>query len=301
VKFTADSWWRPRSHVLRVGNVDLWIERLDARSARLIAYVRQRALHLDAQAAYKEAYDLVQRIGGALCQEPGFSAAGVPTLLGFTPFADVVGWRLERRAVRRFHSRLGKRFKGWDDLGTSFESVQHAKFFRCYDKTLQIQLYPSAAYVMDVWKQRCGYRPSMGPVWRVEFSWRGPRLHSLQPMDVGVAWRTSLETVRLTASSPANRKKPLRDRDDSRLWKLLHATPVAGPWETAPTAASPVTVSRERRVSQARGTLASSLGVLIGDPALEEDLIVPVAETHVHLLMGDPAFVAKLKAAVRRP
>jgi hypothetical protein len=301
VKFTADSWWRRRGDVMRVGDVDVWLERTDVQHGRLVVYVRQAALHLDATAAYRAALGIVERVTASLDGRDGVRHEGLPAVLGLTPFADVVGWRLTRQAVRRFHSRLGRRFKGWDDRGLEFEGVQHAKFFRCYAKTTQIRLYPSAAYVVDVWKQRCGYRDEDGPVWRVEFSWRGPRLARFAPLDVNALWQESLGMVRLTADSPANREMPLRDRDESRLWKTLRREVIVPPWSLVPVVAPPIVVDRTRRLRQARGTLASALGTLVADPSLNLESLPGAVDALVTELMADAAFAAKVWTSAKRP
>ncbi len=301
VRFAGTSGWRARSDVLRVGHVDVWLERVTPQLHRVVGYVQQEYLHVNPRGAYLEVHELLLQLGQVLSErEKLILETALPFLAGVTLFADIAGWPFSRAMVRRFHSLVGRRFKDWGEGGTEFQGVQHARFFKAYLKTAQIRRYPSAAYVRQIWAQRAGFTSTVEPVWRIEYSWSSQRLHAFGRVDPGSLWMESLRLVRLAARNPGNEQKPLRDRRAARIWNVLAALHFDAPWAREPQPCPPLRLSDEAKRRTAVGMIAGYLAALVGDPRMSDQRVLEDAGIVMDCLMLDDVFRGKLVAAVRR-
>ncbi len=250
-------------------------------------------------AAMREALAIAGEAGQGRAAQPPFP---LPAVRRLTLFADIVGWRLTPSTIRRFvPRRLPKprlHLGGLDLAGLAF-----GKFFLCYDKTHEVAVHPSKAYILDLWASR-GYIPEWGPVFRAEFTFDIRHFSSTAP-DPTALWLYGLDRVRLTrrangstASDAQRYRFPL-----DPIWVALRGlmfSPLTATGEgLPPVEVTPATF--ERRVRVAVGRLRFDLAELAALLGVTEATAPDLAATVVRLVeRRHTTFGVDLLAAIQR-
>lgn len=265
--------------------------------------------HAEAEALVRDPRATVAAMRHALSVACGASTAGETgsplgdvALRRVTCFVDACRWRLAPSTVRRFvaRSRATQRlhFEHGRLTGVSF-----GKFFLCYDKTHEIRVHTSKAYIRDRWTAN-GYVPEWGTVWRFEFT-LDQRHFPAAGTEPGTLWQYALDRVRLTRranGSTAKDAQRFRFPLDP-LWVALGRVEFpsltnAGE-RIAPVVRSPATVEHKGRIAvgRLRSTLADLAVLFRVTAATAPDL----AATVVRLIeQRDATFAADLLAAIQR-
>lgn len=265
--------------------------------------------HADAEALVRAPHATVAAMRDALSIACGAGSAGAArspvaaaALRRVTLFADVAGWRLTPSTVRRFVARSRAKRQLHFEHGR-LTGVSFGKFLLCYDKSHEIRVHPSKAYILDLWTVN-GYVPEWGAIWRFEFT-LDQRHFPSTGTEPDALWRYGLDRVRLTRranGSTAKDAQRFRFPLDP-LWVALRRIshpPLTNAGEMiAPVVRSPATVERRSRIAvgRLRSTLAD-LAVLFGvTAATAPDLAASVVRL---VEQRNAAFGADLFAAIQR-